>query len=114
MAATLQGGGRRGHRIDAEGAAGGHLIPFDTAQITSAENRANPQPGDPSPTLNAKGLVHVAPLALSVGAEDAAYAVTSRASRASRARKPTSSSLIPALPSPHTTGKARTPTPPTG
>jgi site-specific DNA-cytosine methylase len=25
-AATLQGGGRRGHRIDAEGAAGGHLI----------------------------------------------------------------------------------------
>jgi len=26
VAATLQGGGRRGHRIDAEGAAGGHLI----------------------------------------------------------------------------------------
>jgi DNA (cytosine-5)-methyltransferase 1 len=25
-AATLQGGGRRGHRVDAEGAAGGHLI----------------------------------------------------------------------------------------
>jgi DNA (cytosine-5)-methyltransferase 1 len=26
--ATLQGGGRRGHRIDAEGAAGGHLVPM--------------------------------------------------------------------------------------
>jgi DNA (cytosine-5)-methyltransferase 1 len=26
IAATLQGGGRRGHRVDAEGAAGGHLV----------------------------------------------------------------------------------------
>lgn len=26
-ASTLQGGGRRGHRVDAEGAAGGHLVP---------------------------------------------------------------------------------------
>ena len=25
---TLQGGGRRGHRVDAEGAAGGHLIAY--------------------------------------------------------------------------------------
>ena len=69
VAATLQGGGRRGHRIDAEGAAGGHLIPFDTAQITSAENRANPQAGDPAPTLNGNGLVHVAPLPFRVGAD---------------------------------------------
>jgi DNA (cytosine-5)-methyltransferase 1 len=122
-AATLQGGGRRGHRIDAEGAAGGHLIPmqatnwtgngsgigeegdpsftleasgapkaigfvpFDTAQITHGENRANPQPGDPSPTLNGSGLVHVAALPLSVGADEPAYALTSRASRASRASR---------------------------
>ena len=57
VASTLQGGGRRGHRIDAEGAAGGHLvaIAFDAAQITSGENRANPQPGDPTPTLAAQG-----------------------------------------------------------
>lgn len=27
IASTLQGGGRRGHRVDAEGAAGGHLVP---------------------------------------------------------------------------------------
>jgi len=25
---TLQGGGRRGHRVDAEGAVGGHLIAY--------------------------------------------------------------------------------------
>jgi DNA (cytosine-5)-methyltransferase 1 len=31
VVSALQGGGRRGHRIDAEGAAGGQLIPFDTA-----------------------------------------------------------------------------------
>jgi len=59
-AATLQGGGRRGHRVDAEGAAGGHLIAFDAAQITSAENRANPQPGDPQPPLAATGQPMVA------------------------------------------------------
>ena len=28
VASTLQGGGRRGHRVDAEGAAGGHLIAY--------------------------------------------------------------------------------------
>jgi DNA (cytosine-5)-methyltransferase 1 len=28
IASTLQGGGRRGHRVDAEGAAGGHLVPM--------------------------------------------------------------------------------------
>ena len=74
-AATLQGGGRRGHRIDAEGAAGGHLIPFDTAQITSGENRANPRPGDPAPPLNQSGQVHVA---------DTAYALTARNDRNDR------------------------------
>ena len=86
IAATLQGGGRRGHRIDAEGAAGGHLIPFDTAQITSAEKRANPRPGDPAPTLNVKGQVHVA---------ETAYALTSRASRASRASREETYVTIP-------------------
>ena len=39
VVSALQGGGRRGHRIDAEGAAGGQLIPVDLAQITHAENR---------------------------------------------------------------------------
>jgi DNA (cytosine-5)-methyltransferase 1 len=71
-AATLQGGGRRGHRIDAEGAAGGHLIPFDTVQITSGENRSNPRPGDPSPTLNGNGATCTSPLPFSVGETSAA------------------------------------------
>jgi DNA (cytosine-5)-methyltransferase 1 len=38
-AATLQGGGRRGHRIDAEGAAGGHLIvdaPLPSREVSHA------------------------------------------------------------------------------
>lgn len=30
-------------------------IPFDTTQITHPENRSNPKPGDPSPTLATKG-----------------------------------------------------------
>jgi hypothetical protein len=36
-AATLQGGGRRGHRVDAEGAAGGHLVAYT---VHSAESCA--------------------------------------------------------------------------
>jgi site-specific DNA-cytosine methylase len=35
-------------------------VAFDTAQITSAENRSNPKPGDPAPTLSATGYPHVA------------------------------------------------------
>lgn len=50
---TLQGGGHRGHRVDAESAARGYLIPFDTTQITSSENRSNPQLGDPCHPLAA-------------------------------------------------------------
>jgi DNA (cytosine-5)-methyltransferase 1 len=39
-----------------------NLVPvaFDAAQITSAENRSNPKPGDPAPTLSATGYPHVA------------------------------------------------------
>lgn len=36
------------------------FLPFDAAQITSGENRSNPQPGDPSPTLADTGRTHVA------------------------------------------------------
>ncbi len=36
VAATLQGGGRRGHRIDAEGAAGGHLVATQLAHSLTA------------------------------------------------------------------------------
>lgn len=36
-----------GYDPGAHGAASGHLIPFDTTQITSHLNRNNPQPGDP-------------------------------------------------------------------
>ena len=60
IAATLQGGGRRGHRVDAEGAAGGHLIAFDAAQITHPENRANPKAGDPAPPVAATGQPMIA------------------------------------------------------
>lgn len=82
--ATLQSGGQRGYRIDAEAAAGGHLVPivadalpsaggndkqdpttmtyvsFDAAQITHPENRVNPKDGDPAPTLAAYGQPMVA------------------------------------------------------
>ena len=46
-AATLQGGGRRGHRIDAEGAAGGHLVPAVAETLRS----------HPRPTSNSLGGV---------------------------------------------------------
>jgi len=36
VTSSIQGGGRRGHRIDAEGAAGGQLIPLDLALIPMA------------------------------------------------------------------------------
>lgn len=85
-AATLQGGGRRGHRVDVEGAAGGHLIAFDAAQITSPENRANPQPGDPAPPLASTGQPMVAgtlrshprPGSADLGAVTVAHALTAR------------------------------------
>ena len=40
LVTTLQGGGRRGHRIDAESAAGGHLIPVDLEQSGPFASRA--------------------------------------------------------------------------
>lgn len=42
----------------------GHLIPFDTTQITHPENRSNPHPGDPSPSLKRSG--HAPAVATSV------------------------------------------------
>jgi DNA (cytosine-5)-methyltransferase 1 len=41
-AATLQGGGHRGHRVDAEGAAGGHLVPFGTSSTITARQGKGP------------------------------------------------------------------------
>jgi DNA (cytosine-5)-methyltransferase 1 len=41
-----------GHTGKGDGAA---CVAFDTTQITHAENRSNPQPGDPAPTLASKG-----------------------------------------------------------
>lgn len=57
LAAVSPGGG---WRVGADEAAAGQLIPFDAAQITSRENRVNPQPGDPSMPLAATGSPHVA------------------------------------------------------
>lgn len=45
VVSTLQGGGRRGHRVDAEGAAGGHLITADIAGTL----RTHPRPGSADP-----------------------------------------------------------------
>lgn len=55
---TLQGGGRRGYRIDAEGAAGGHLVPFiKTIRSGARDAEGNLPPEvwaeqDVAPTLN--------------------------------------------------------------
>lgn len=46
---TLQGGGRRGYRIDAEGAAGGHVIPIAFSHIRSDPTAST----DVFPTLTA-------------------------------------------------------------
>ena len=43
-----------GYRLDDTEARGGQIV-VDIGQITHPENRANPQPGDPSPTLVAAG-----------------------------------------------------------
>lgn len=75
-AATLQGGGRRGHRIDAEGAAGGHLIP-----LLEVNGRCSDDPsagtgvgrdGDPMFTLQA-GKQHAI--------ADVTHAITARESK---------------------------------
>ena len=53
--ATLQGGGRRGHRIDAEGAAGGHLIPLAVRGREGGSQIEAGKPGDPMFTLRTPG-----------------------------------------------------------
>jgi hypothetical protein len=49
----MAGAGARGWRVGADEAGAGHVVSYHyhLAQITSAENRANPQPGDPAPAL---------------------------------------------------------------
>jgi len=56
--ATLQGGGRRGHRIDAEGAAGGHLVPVIPLALRGREGGSAAEcgePGDPAFTVRTPG-----------------------------------------------------------
>jgi DNA (cytosine-5)-methyltransferase 1 len=57
VASTLQGGGQRGHRVDAEGAAGGHLLPVPVAvRGRDGGSRIEAgQPGDPAFTLRTPG-----------------------------------------------------------
>lgn len=66
-AATLQGGGRRGHRIDAEGAAGGHLILSQNgSDIQVGESSLEiGEPGDPAFTLRTPGGGSSYPMAAS-------------------------------------------------
>ena len=65
QASTLQGGskGSRGHRNDAEGAAGGHLVVEGATQVipfdTNFSNQASPG-GSTSPTLDTRGTHGVA------------------------------------------------------
>jgi DNA (cytosine-5)-methyltransferase 1 len=57
VASTLQGGGRRGHRVDAEGAAGGHLLPVPVA-LRGRDGGSRIEtglPGDPAFTLRTPG-----------------------------------------------------------
>jgi DNA (cytosine-5)-methyltransferase 1 len=55
-ASTLQGGGRRGHRVDAEGAAGGHLVPVPAVRGRAGGSRIEAgRPGDPAFTLRTPG-----------------------------------------------------------
>lgn len=70
IAATLQGGGRRGHRIDAEGAAGGHLIPV-AIPVQDGRGRDHKEQhglgvggeGDPAYTPDAGSGIIVVPVA---------------------------------------------------
>lgn len=61
---TLQGGGKRGHRLDAEAAAGGHLVPVSlavagdfssSADIAQTVRAANGQPGTIAIPLAVRG-----------------------------------------------------------
>jgi DNA (cytosine-5)-methyltransferase 1 len=55
---TLQGGGKRGHRIDAEGAAGGHLVPVIPLALRGREGGSAAEcgePGDPAFTVRTPG-----------------------------------------------------------
>jgi DNA (cytosine-5)-methyltransferase 1 len=57
VVSTLQGGGRRGHRIDAEGAAGGHLVTVPVA-VRGRESGSRIEAGvlgDPAFTLRISG-----------------------------------------------------------
>ncbi len=57
VVSTLQGGGRRGYRIDAEGAAGGHLVAVPVALRGREGGSAieSGEPGDPMFTLRTPG-----------------------------------------------------------
>lgn len=53
LVAALSRNGVGASGPDDNQAQAGHLVPFDTTQVTSRENRSNPQPGDPCHTLSA-------------------------------------------------------------
>lgn len=74
VASTLQGGGRRGHRIDAEGAAGGHLV---AAPLTAGSAAS---PGVTPPGRRMEDDVNLIP----VQAAQVAYALTARNDRNDR------------------------------
>lgn len=53
VAALTANGVGAGGGVDDNAAQAGHITVIDLAQITSPDNRSNPQPGDPAPSLAA-------------------------------------------------------------
>lgn len=55
VAGTLESRSRAGGFPGTDGACAGHVIPFDTTQITHPENRSKPEPGSPCHSLARQG-----------------------------------------------------------
>ena len=133
-----QGSNGRGHRLDTETVTGGQLVVaplragttfddqqtgqlipvgFDLAQITSAANRSNPQPGDPQPTLAVGGQPHIAyALRTDPGGADASEDGTGRgtplvAFSHTASINPQAGTLTPTVKSQHNTAGVATTTP---
>jgi DNA (cytosine-5)-methyltransferase 1 len=83
--ATLQGGGRRGHRVDAEGAAGGHLVAVPVAfrgreGSSQLEMSAD---GEPAFAVRGPGGVRGSGMVATFGGEGVRNALTSEGADAS-------------------------------